>query len=80
MGGRLVMCILFIAYGYHPRYRLVLLSNRDEHYDRPTTLASLWTPNAEAAREQPNSLFAGSRNLPNQILIVLLLIKKKSST
>ncbi|KAL6077436.1 TANGO2 domain-containing protein [Balamuthia mandrillaris] len=38
------MCILFFAYGYHPQYPLILLSNRDEDYDRPTALFHFWPP------------------------------------
>ncbi len=30
------MCVLFFAYDRHPEYRLILVSNRDEFYNRPT--------------------------------------------
>jgi uncharacterized protein with NRDE domain len=36
------MCIVFFALGCHPRHKLILLSNRDEFYDRPTALAHFW--------------------------------------
>lgn len=37
------MCLLLFAYQCHPRYRLVLASNRDEFYDRPTAAAHFWS-------------------------------------
>jgi len=36
------MCIIFLAIGCLPKYKLVLLSNRDEYLDRPTALAHIW--------------------------------------
>lgn len=36
------MCLILFAYRIHPRYRLVLLANRDEFYKRPTTPAGWW--------------------------------------
>ena len=30
------MCFIVLAYEQHPRYRLVLATNRDEFYARPT--------------------------------------------
>lgn len=36
------MCILFIAYNYHPKYQLIVAANRDEHFERPTALADFW--------------------------------------
>ncbi|KUO71532.1 MAG: hypothetical protein APF81_11190 [Desulfosporosinus sp. BRH_c37] len=36
------MCLLFIAYDCHPRYRFILAANRDEYYRRPTDSARFW--------------------------------------
>ena len=36
------MCIIFFAYECHPNYRLILASNRDEYYKRPTEPAKFW--------------------------------------
>ncbi len=36
------MCTLFVARDAHPHYPLIVLSNRDEAHDRPTTPAGFW--------------------------------------
>eukprot|EP01124_Arcella_intermedia_P012267 TRINITY_DN18607_c0_g1_i1.p1 TRINITY_DN18607_c0_g1~~TRINITY_DN18607_c0_g1_i1.p1 ORF type:complete len:276 (+),score=59.37 TRINITY_DN18607_c0_g1_i1:48-830(+) len=36
------MCIVFLSYGYHSKYKLVLLVNRDEFLDRPTHPTEFW--------------------------------------
>lgn len=36
------MCFIVLAYEQHPRYRLVLATNRDEFYARPTAAAAFW--------------------------------------
>ncbi|MBZ4654259.1 MAG: hypothetical protein JG781_1598 [Peptococcaceae bacterium] len=36
------MCLILLAYKYHPRYRLIIASNRDEFYNRPTAPAKFW--------------------------------------
>ena len=36
------MCLLFFAYDFHPRYRIILAANRDEYYRRPTETAQFW--------------------------------------
>lgn len=36
------MCLILFAYQYTSRYKLVLLSNRDEYHKRATALASFW--------------------------------------
>ncbi|MFD1065809.1 NRDE family protein [Oceanobacillus locisalsi] len=36
------MCLITFAYQAHPKYKFILLSNRDEFYQRPTLPASFW--------------------------------------
>ncbi len=36
------MCLILFSYDNHPLYRLVLVANRDEFYDRPTAVADFW--------------------------------------
>jgi uncharacterized protein with NRDE domain len=36
------MCLIVFAWNQHPRYRLVLVANRDEFYARPTQAAHWW--------------------------------------
>lgn len=36
------MCLIVFAYKTHPNYQLVLAANRDEFYDRPTSIAGWW--------------------------------------
>lgn len=36
------MCIIFIAYRYHPNYNLITAANRDEFYKRPAEPAHFW--------------------------------------
>lgn len=36
------MCLILIAYQYHPRYPLVVLANRDEFHQRPTAPLDWW--------------------------------------
>ncbi|WP_207764121.1 NRDE family protein [Leptospira meyeri] len=36
------MCLVVIAYRVHPDYPLVIVSNRDEFFERPTTSLHLW--------------------------------------
>ena len=37
------MCLILFSYAQHPRYRVVLASNRDEFLERPTKPADRWT-------------------------------------
>lgn len=36
------MCLITFAYKAHPKYELILASNRDEFYGRPTRSAQFW--------------------------------------
>jgi uncharacterized protein with NRDE domain len=45
------MCLIAFAWKVHPRYRLVVAANRDEHHSRPTAPAAFW--------EDAPHLFAG---------------------
>lgn len=38
------MCTIALAINAHPEYKLIVISNRDEFYDRPTKEAHLWPP------------------------------------
>ena len=42
------MCLVFVAWRDHPRYRLVVAANRDEFHARPTAPAAAWE--SESAR------------------------------
>ncbi|STX51755.1 Uncharacterized conserved protein [Legionella busanensis] len=39
------MCLALIAINKHPKYPLIILSNRDEFYARPTSSAHFWQDN-----------------------------------
>jgi uncharacterized protein with NRDE domain len=41
------MCLILFSYKNHPRYRLILASNRDEFYDRPTRPLDFWPENPD---------------------------------
>ena len=45
------MCLIFLAYKVHPDFPLIVAANRDEFYDRPTEVASVWT--------EPGGILAG---------------------
>lgn len=48
------MCLILLAYRHHPQYPVVMLSNRDEFYQRPTQQAHHWpdAPQVLAGRDQ----------------------------
>ena len=48
------MCLIVLAWQAHPQYPLVVLANRDEFYDRPTTPAGWWddAPSIWAGRDE----------------------------
>lgn len=37
------MCLIVFSYKTHPKYKLVVATNRDEFYNRPTRPAQFWT-------------------------------------
>ncbi len=41
------MCLLVLAWGVHPRYRLIAAANRDEYHDRPAEPLGRWPPPEE---------------------------------
>lgn len=47
------MCIVLFSFQIHPEYPLILASNRDEFYERPTTSAAFWDedPDLLASRD-----------------------------
>jgi uncharacterized protein with NRDE domain len=45
------MCLIVLAYNYHPDYKLIFAANRDEFYERPSSPADFW-------KDEP-SLLAG---------------------
>jgi len=36
------MCLLVLAWKFHPRYRLIVAANRDEFHDRPAAPLGWW--------------------------------------
>ncbi len=36
------MCLILLAYRFHPDYSLIVAANRDEYYNRPTEKAHFW--------------------------------------
>ncbi len=45
------MCLIVLGRNIHPKYKLILVANRDELYERPTKVAHYWNG--------PNQLLAG---------------------
>jgi hypothetical protein len=45
----ILMCVIFISYGFTVGYKLIVLANRDEFLDRATEPAHFW-------KEHPNIL------------------------
>ena len=37
------MCLIFISFQHHPKYKLIVAANRDEFYDRKTAAANYWS-------------------------------------
>ena len=58
------MCLISFAYRKHPQYQLILVSNRDEFYQRPTAPAHWWNdePSILAGRDlKGNGTWMGFR-------------------
>ncbi len=36
------MCLILVAYRIHPEFPMIVVANRDEFYERPTAVASIW--------------------------------------
>jgi uncharacterized protein with NRDE domain len=51
------MCLILFSYNNHPKYKLILASNRDEFYDRPTCQLGFWNENQSilAGRDEKNN-------------------------
>jgi uncharacterized protein with NRDE domain len=47
------MCLILFAINSHPDYKLILMGNRDEYYDRPSAPAAFWdeAPNLLAGKD-----------------------------
>ncbi|MEQ8236198.1 MAG: NRDE family protein [Syntrophomonadaceae bacterium] len=48
------MCLILWAHDCHPRYKLVIIANRDEFYERPTAPTAFWEdcPSILAGRDE----------------------------
>lgn len=48
------MCLIVLAFDYHPGYRLIMGANRDEYRNRPTDPACFWSdaPHVLAGRDR----------------------------
>lgn len=51
------MCLILFSYNSHPHYKLILASNRDEFYERPTKKLDKWGENDNilAGQDKMNS-------------------------
>ena len=45
------MCVAAVAFGAHPRWRLVVIANRDEFHGRPTAQLARWKNGVIAGRD-----------------------------
>ena len=68
------MCILFLYYCDKPSadgYRLIVASNRDEYYDRPTARATFWEKNPKIIAGKINLLFKSPHVRQNEVIRIL---------
>jgi len=50
------MCLILFSYNHHPHYKLILASNRDEFYERPTEKLHMWADkNILAGQDKMNN-------------------------
>ena len=59
-----LVCLVFVAWRAHPRYRLVVAANRDEYHARPTAPAAPWEDGpgrADHARAAPRPVESRTR-------------------
>ena len=64
------MCLVFVGWRAHPRYRLVVAANRDEYHARPTAPAAPWAEERGAAdgrRTAADGEAVGARGVPPAI-------------
>lgn len=46
------MCLVLVAWKAHPKYSLIVASNRDEYHKRPSALAHQWPSNPDITAGQ----------------------------
>lgn len=67
-GSQAQMCIVFLSFHYHPGYKLIILANRDEYVERPTSPA-MWWPDSDilgGTTDLPETLTAQPRILSEE--------------
>jgi uncharacterized protein with NRDE domain len=67
------MCLILLAYRYHPQYPLIIAANRDEFHHRPTEIATFWqeSPAILAGRDlQSGGTWLGINRLSGKIAAV----------
>ena len=56
------MCIVFVANHVHPKYPLIIASNRDEFLDRPTEPMRVWSNNSHVHCINHNNHYESQSN------------------
>ena len=62
------MCLVFVGWRVHPRYRLVVAANRDEYHARPTAPAAPWEEELGRADGERAAAREGARTGGAQVL------------